>query len=52
MIASRCGYVGICMTDGQMVDLAAAIDPATIKHDQPIKQGPFWTHATGSLPLC
>ncbi|MFM8188369.1 MAG: NAD(P)/FAD-dependent oxidoreductase [Pirellula sp.] len=38
MIASRCGYVGICMTDGQRVDLAAAIDPATIKHDQPISK--------------
>lgn len=38
MIASNSGYVGICMTDGQMVDLAAAIDPTWIKQDQPISQ--------------
>jgi 2-polyprenyl-6-methoxyphenol hydroxylase-like FAD-dependent oxidoreductase len=36
MIASDSGYVGICMTDGRMVDIAAAIDPDGIKQDQPI----------------
>lgn len=37
MLASNSGYAGICVTDGGLVDIAAAIDPKTISSTHPIQ---------------
>jgi 2-polyprenyl-6-methoxyphenol hydroxylase-like FAD-dependent oxidoreductase len=36
MLASKLGYVGICLTDGDKVDLAAAIDPSLVSSTKSI----------------
>lgn len=34
MFASHAGYVGVCLTDQRMVDIAAAVDPSRVKQDR------------------
>jgi flavin-dependent dehydrogenase len=36
MLASSSGYAGICLTDGEQVDIAAAIDPGALNASQGI----------------
>jgi len=34
MFSSQAGYVGVCLTDQRMVDIAAAVDPSRVQQDR------------------